>query len=280
MTLFLVHGGRLLRVFAVLFFYLFFVFVFGLVGLLFNLHYGFFVGIALAIIVLAIIFKYGEKFILLFAKARYVSDDENLVNQVKNFCTHLDIDEIKVYWSNVYFNNVYFVNSFWGTPSIIVGKEVYKQLSKNELNSLIYATILRIKSQESKYRSSINLVTLCLFWWVFLISNQFSKTQFKSITNVFLYPAFYLKKIFYQRADDTEYFDSKVFRHELLKRDYISALFKVNKMVLPRPLSIGAFVLNGLSHTFNVSDDVLFYILIQNETPIEDRIKQLSGKLQ
>lgn len=269
-----------LKVVSLIIFYLFFVIVCSLTGLLFNLHEGAFVGVGLAILFLLFIFKYGEKIILLLSMARYITDDENLVNQIKNFCTHLEMKEIKVYWSNVYFNNVYFVNSYFGTPSIIIGKEVYNNLTKNELNSLIYATLLRIKSQDSKNRSMVNLITLCLFWWVFWLDKVTQKIDNHEVVKVFLYPAFYIRSRIYNIGETISDFDSEIFKHENLQRDYISALFKINKYETCLPLSVGAFVLTGLSHTYNTSNNPLLNIVICKEEPIEERVKTIAGNLR
>lgn len=268
-----------MKTFSVILFYIFFIIICSLTGLLFDLHEGAIIGAVLAVIVLLIIFKYGEKFILLFAKARYITDDEQLVDQLKNFCTHLGVSEIKVYWSNVYYNNVYYVNSYMGTPSIIIGKEVYNQLTKNELASLLYATLLRLKTKDSKHKSIVNLITLFLFWWVFLIVKYTKNKTLKEVFETFLYPAFFIRSYIYSNPKEVEVFDNAIFMHENLKRDYISAIFKINKMPMCLPLSVGSFSLSGLSHTYNNSDEPFLYSLIQNEMPIEERVKIATDKL-
>lgn len=268
-----------LKLLSVIIFYLFFIILCGSTGLLFDLHFGFIVGVTFATILLLVIFKYGEKFILLMAKARYITDDEHLINNIKNLCTHLEVPEIKVYWSHVYYNNVYYVNSYWGTPSIIIGKEVFNQLTKNELTSLVYATLLRIKNNDSKHRSTVNLITLFLFWWVFYFANKLSKSNFKNLIKVFLFPAFYIKSFIYKYFENHQYFDREIFKHESLKRDYIAAIFKINKLNLCLPYSAGALLLSGLSHTQNESNDVFMDLILESEVPIELRLKSITGNL-
>jgi hypothetical protein len=92
------------------------------------------------VLLIAFYSKWGEKLVLVFARARYVSDDEILINQVKNFCVHLNIFEVKVYWSSSFVNNVYYTDSYFGKPALIIGKHIYQQFTRNELNSLIYAS--------------------------------------------------------------------------------------------------------------------------------------------
>jgi hypothetical protein len=223
------------------------------------------------------IFKYGEKIILLLSKARYVTDDEKLINQIRNFCTHLEVLEVKVYWSHIFYNNIYYVNSYWGTPSIIIGKEVYNSLTKTELNSLIYATILRIKSDESKHRSTINILTLILFWWVFYFNNFLKNHNF---LQHLLYPAFFMRKIIYSKSEDSNYFDKEIYKYDNLKREYVSALFKVSKFHLCNPFSVGSFVLSGLSHSTNYSEEMFMNILFHNEASIEERIRYITSNLK
>jgi len=269
-----------LRSLVVWFFYLCFIVLFALLGLLFDLHSGAIFGAVVAIAFLVFVFKYGEKIILLLAKARYVSDDDKLVNQVKNFCTHLEINEVKVYWSHTYYNNIYYVNSYWGTPSIIIGKESYNLLSRNELNSLIYTNILRAISSEAKHRTTINVLTFIVFSWVFFVQNLFENEHLKQFSNYFLYPAFYLKAKFFKQAEKSEVFENQMINNEFLRRDYISAIFKISKLPVCKSLSAGAFVLSGLSHTNNVGTDLLYSSLLDDSRDIESRVRELTSSLK
>jgi hypothetical protein len=271
----------LLRKLEVVSFYIFFILATALIGLLFDLHDGALIGLLFSVLVLAFFFKYSEKIVLLLSKARYITDDEELVNQVKNFCTHLGIKEIKLYWSGVYVNNIYFVNSYGGTASIIIGKSVYLNLSKNEINSLLYATLLRIKTAESKHRTIINVVVLLLFSWVFIVHRLINKERkIKGFIRYYLYPAFYIKNLFYMRAESSDYFDELVFINSFLKRDYVSAIFKVSKLESLYPLSAGAFVLSGLTHVKNFQGDFVSYVLFAAEKTIETRAHSLVSKLE
>ncbi len=271
----------LLRKLEVVSFYIFFILVLALIGLLFDLHDGALVGLVVSLFILGFFFKYSEKIVLLLSKARYITDDEELVNQVKNICTYLGIKEIKLYWSGVFVNNIYFVNSYGGTASIIIGKSVYYELTKNEVNSLLYATLLRIKTAESKHRTIINVVVLLLFSWVFIFHRLINKEgRLKGLIRYYLYPAFYVKNLFYMRAENSDYFDELVFKNSFLKRDYVSAIFKVSKFEDLYPLSVGAFVLSGLTHVKNSQSDFISYVLFSSDKTIEKRTQSLVSKLE
>jgi len=115
---------------------------------------------------------------------------------------------------------------------------------------------------------------------VFAFESMIKSKVYKRYVTIFLYPAFYIKSVFFKKRDDTAFFDSEIFKLESLKRDYVSALFKINKMEVCHPTSMGTFVLSGLSHSYNSTNDALFYLLIQNEMPIEQRIKLITGNLK
>jgi hypothetical protein len=238
------------------------------------LHWGLFFGLGLAILFFIVFSFWGEKLILIFAKARYVTDDEILINQMKNFCCHFEIPEVKIYWSNVFVNNLYYTNSYFGKPAIIIGKNIYKTFSRNELNSLIYASLLRLKSNEAKHRTVASLIFLTLYSPVYLLRSTIRHKTAVTILNIFLYPAYFLKSKLYEKEETVLSFDQEVGAFEGLRKDYISALFKVNHLAVCSESSIGGLLMNELNHVKNATDDVLNYLLIQNVS-IETRVKAL-----
>ena len=69
-------------------------------------------------------------------------------------------------------------------------------------------------------------------------------------------------------------------KNEFLKRDYISAIFKISKLTVCKPLSAGAFVLSGLSHTENQGADLIYSSLLENDKDIETRTRELTSSLK
>jgi len=259
--------------------YLFFIFfiyflTFGLMGLLFDLHYGLPFGLLLALFIFFIISFWGEKIILIFAKARYITDDAILINQVQNLCCHNELPEIKLYWSNVFVNNFYYTNSYFGKPSLIIGSNVYKTFTRKELNSLIYASLLKLKSNEAKHRTVAGLIFLILYSPVYILRSLSGNKSTKSVLNIFLYPAYFLKSKLYENEDLVFSFDQKVGKMDGLKKDYISALFKVNHLPACSERSIGGMLVNELSHVKNQTKDVFNYLLIEHVS-VDARVKAL-----
>ena len=245
---------------------------FGLIGLLFDLHLGFLVGLSLAVFLLILFSLLGEKIVLIFAKARYVTDDEILINQVKNFCSQSELAEVKVYWSNIFVNNVYYVNSYFGNPSLVIGKNIYKSFTRNELNSLIYASVLKLKSNESKHRTIASLIFFILYFPIYFLRLFVTNQKLANRTTVFLYPAYYLKSKLYEVPKDV--FDSKVAKLEGLRKDYSAALFKIYQLPVCSEASVGGLMMNELNHVKNKTSDVLVSLLI-NHVEVEERVKRL-----
>lgn len=241
-----------------------------------NLSYGLSIGIFLGFLILAFFAKWGEKLVLVFSKARYVTDDETLVNQVKNFSVHLNIPEVKIYWSNTFVNNVYYTDSYMGKPALVIGKHIYQQFTRNELNGLIYASLLKIKSGEAKTRTMVSLIFFILYSPVYLMRSFFTSESNRKNLELFFYPAFSVKTLMYESEKNVIGFDLEVGKMTGLKRDYIAALFKITQLPSFYEKSAGALVMAELTHAKNESDDVLGSLLFKN-VDVKSRMKALSS---
>jgi hypothetical protein len=242
---------------------------------LFNLSYGLFSGIGFAILILVLLSKWGEKLVLIFSKARYVTEDEALINQVKNFCVHLNVNEVKIYWSSTFVNNVYYTDSFFGKPALIIGKNIYQQFSRNELNSLLYASLLKVKSGEAKTRTMVSLIILVLYSPVYLARAMFNSYKARKKFEIFFYPAFSLKMMMYENEKNMIIFDQEVAHMAGLKKDYLAALFKISRLPSFNERNIGALVVAELAHAKNETEDVIGNILFKT-VDIKVRMKALS----
>jgi len=257
-----------------LFIVILFLLSFALIGILFNLIYGLWYGVGVALLLLIAFVKWGEKIVLIFARARYVTDDESLVNQVKNFCCHLSMPEVKVYWSNIFINNLYYTDSRLGDPALIIGKNLYRTFSRNELNSLIYASLLRIKTGEARNRTMTTLIFFILYSPTYLIHRLLPSRLAKGV-RFFLYPAFVLKSRMYENEKELQFFDQRVGQMSGLKKDYIAALFKTASLPAINELSIGSMILGDLSLAKNQTSDPLADLMV-NRIDVKQRIKLLS----
>ena len=260
-----------------LFIYLLFTIVLGIVGLFFSLEYGHVIGIALGLALLLVTIFWGEKIILIFLRARYVGENEDLINQVRNFCLHLKVDEVKIYWSGLFVNNVYFTSSFFGTPAIIIGKNVYKSFQRNELNALIYASLLKIKKKEA---AEMTMSSVSLFFWmlpIHLLYLKFKSPQVRKIMTTLYFPLTYLRRAVYFKEKDVLHFDQEVVNFKGLSKDYSSAIFKLS--MLPKVLDheLSSFLVEEMVLVDNQEQDSIKASLFQS-TNINLRLKTLGTK--
>ena len=249
---------------------------FAFLGLLFDLTNGLWLGALIAVLIIVFFSKWGEKLVLISAKARYVTDDETLVNQVKNFCCHLNISEVKIYWSNAFINNVYYTDSFFGKPALVIGKNIYNEFSRNELNSLIYASLLKIRSGEARNRTMVSLIFTGFYSPVYVLRSCFKSPQIRQNLDLFFYPAFSLKSKMYENEKAVLNFDAEVAQMTGLKKDYMAALFKTTYLHSFNERTVGSLVLTELSHTKNITEDVLANLLFKT-VDIKDRMRALSS---
>ncbi len=206
-----------------------------------------------------------------------MTDDELLINQVKNFCCHLTIKEVKIYWSNTFVNNVYYTDSYFGKPALIIGKNIYSEFSRNELNSLIYASLLRVRSGEARNRTLISLLFLVLYSPVYIMRSFFKSYRYSRSFEIFFYPAFSLKSMMYEKEKDVLIFDAEVGKMLGLRKDYVAALFKISHLSSFYENSVGGLVMAELSHAKNSSQDVINNILFE-KVDIKKRMKALGSK--
>jgi hypothetical protein len=95
-----------------------------------------------------------------------------------------------------------------------------------------------------------------------------------SVLSFFLYPAYFLQSKFYENEKIALSFDQEVGRLDGLRKDYISALFKVSHLSACSESSIGAMLMNELNHVKNQTDDVFNHLLIDHVS-IECRVRAL-----
>lgn len=245
-------------------------------GLFFSLKYGIWAGMALATIILIILMNWGDKVVLVLLKARYIGDDENLVNHVKNLCCHLKVGNVKIYWSNVFVNNIYYTDSRFGAPSIIIGKNLYKELSRNELVSLLNASLMKIKNKEAQTKTLSSILFALLYSPVLTVVYLCRKTRMKSVTQVFLYPVLYLKSFCYEKEDAILAFDSKVTEFDGLKKEYLSAIFKISAKSEIFESTITSLIVNELTHIKNKNTDIISSTIL-NRVDTMVRIKNLNS---
>ena len=167
-------------------------------------------------------------------------------------------------------------DSFFGKPVLIIGKNIYYQFSRNELNSLIYASLLKIKFGEAKGRTIVSLIFFILYSPVYLLRSSLSSFRNYKNLEIFFYPAFSIKTMMYEKEKSVIHFDSEVGKMIGLRKDYIAALFKISNLPSFNERTAGSLVMAELVHAKNETDDVLGNLLFKT-VDIKTRMKALSS---
>ena len=94
--------------------------------------------------------------------------------------------------------------------------------------------------------------------------------------SAFLYPAFFIKQLVYEKAADVLSFDSEVANLDGFKKDYLSALYKVSTMNEIKEFDLSTLFISELVHVQNEKADVLRRS-IDRTVSLEARIKNLNS---
>lgn len=236
-------------------------------------------------VLLIVFLRWADKVILIFTFARYVNADEALISRVQNLCTLLKISGVNVYWSDVFKSNVYFASSYWGKSSIVIGRDVYRNFSANELISLIYASLLRIKSNEAKRRTLVAVLLAAYYAPVYAVRfalgrsfHDFDRGNY--FFKIFSYMIISFKLRLYAHNKELIVFDQKVAQFYNLRKDYLSAIYKLGHLSLnAKGMFVGELLITGLCHAQNSYNEVIGNILLK-KSDLDLRVRALNNNSQ
>ncbi len=246
-----------------------------LVGYFFSAYRGIIVGLILSLMILMMIFYFGEKIILATTKASYEKNDE-LVQLIKNLSYKLDLMNVKVYTTHVFANNLYYCQSLYGTPSIIIGKNLFQKLTDKELEAGLWATLKYIRSNESIYRTIFNLLLMNFYFPIFMILSLFKREHQKAFFEVFYLPVYYLKAILFRNSSATFKIDREMAQSNEYFQPYKSFLYKISKTQHKGASDFSDFIMQYMNIIENKDNKILKNIIGQGIS-IEARIAKSLG---
>lgn len=244
------------------------------VGLFCSLRWTWLIALIIMSVVFGVLAKYADKIVLIILQARYMTDDGRLINQIKNLSLHLKIDSVKIYKTARYANNIYYTDSFLGTPSIVIGKNLIDKLSPNEVVCLINACLIKVKTGMAGQVTLANLLFALNLLPIFILYKFLKTTRLKNALDFLVYPAYRIQTLFEGKAEDQIQFDSLVSEMQSLKKDYLAALFKVSSLEMLHLEEISTFIINDLTLVHNRPSDALAS-LIYNDEILKVRLEQL-----
>ncbi len=132
--------------------------------------------IVCAIFIILIFFH--DKILLNFFSARRLQAGGYSCEIITNFSFRAMIHKPQLYFSKRYPNNLYIVDSFFFGPSIVIGENVSKELSSNELSSVLAVAINQIARGNNKFKS-ILFSLIIIFYIPFWLKYFFRETQLR-----------------------------------------------------------------------------------------------------
>jgi hypothetical protein len=209
---------------------------FSAIGLLLIPGTGELYGFGFSIFVLIIIMFCADKFILGIVHAKKTHVPHRFKEVAANYACRFGVNKINVYSSQLYVNNIYFTNSTFGTPSLIIGRNLFSSISDEELEVLIVAALWRIKAGDAGFRTIASLILSLYSLPLLLIKNKSGKLA--SVINYFIFPLNLIKFIIFKTKSSEILSDHKIFKLGSSKEAFSSAIYKVSLM---ENKQIGAF---------------------------------------
>jgi hypothetical protein len=203
-----------LRVIILFFIFLFIPLIFLITGSIFEAPALVFLGVLINLILILIAAK-----ILLFSlpisKSRVPEWADSFI---RNTCFKLGVKKYGIFTSKG--KNIYALDTFIGMPRVIIGDEFFDFFSKDECESLIFASFLRIQSKDSRFRS-YSSVLINIFFLPFLkIPSQNIKISFLSFRHL-------IRSYLFKNKIELQSFDKKLGNYRI---PFASALFKLKML--------------------------------------------------
>lgn len=202
--------------------FLFFIFIF--IPLIFLITGSIFevpVLVYLGILVNFLLILFSDKILLICFPINKPKVPEWADSFIKNTCFKLGIKKYGIFISKG--KNIYTLDTFIGMPRVIIGDEFFNFFSKDECESLIFASFLRIQNKDSRFRT-YSSVLINIFFLPFLkIPSQNIKISFLSFRH-------FIRSYLFKNKIELQSFDEKL---GIYRIPFASALFKL-KMVSDR----------------------------------------------
>lgn len=248
-------------------FSLFFLFlgigVFGSIGFLSASHYGKILGLSVGCVFFLISALMGDKILLALIEAFPLDSKSELTSIIKNFSCHLKIDKISLFHSVKYGNNIYLFDSYWGPPSLIIGDEVMKGLSKSELKAILYEALITVRKGEGKLRNLINVALAPFYLPLLLIphKNESERRKFwRCLVNFYFFPIASLKSYLFKIKRNS--WHQRAHR----QKDLLSALFKIGQLNASGRGGLIGTIMNDLAITENETSELMFQLIKKTES--------------
>lgn len=158
---------------------------------------------------------FADKIILAFLPINKSNIPEWAESFIRNTCFKLGIKKYGVLVTKG--KNIYAIDTFIGMPRVIIGEDFFQFFSKDECESLLFASFLRIQNKDSRFRT-YSSVLINIFFLPFL------KIPSQNIKIIFLSFRHLIRGYFFKNKMELQSFDKRLGSYRI---SFASALFKL-----------------------------------------------------
>lgn len=174
------------------------------------------IALLVGVIISALMLLFSDRILLSFFQIRKANIPEWANSFIKNISFKFGIKKYRVLISKG--KNIYSLDSFFGVPRLIIGDNFFEFFSKEECQALIFASFLRIKNKESRFRTNSSFL-INIFFLPFL------KIPFHALKISFVSFRYLIRAYIYKNEVELKRFDKSLGIHRI---PFASALFKLN----------------------------------------------------
>ena len=140
---------------------------------------------------LLIIYFWGDRIILAIVKAQklprtQIDDHESYKSEIENIACLMGLTQIKIYRAKTLPSNIYLLKGIHNSSCIIIGGDPFEHLSEQEIQVLIYFSILKIK------RLNLRFIQGCNFFFFIVNLPAMLLKNFKPLNIINLMIVFFL----------------------------------------------------------------------------------------
>lgn len=220
-----------LRIFAFILLIIFWFAPWVILGMFFWPLHGELYGLAVGAFLLLLAVLLSDNLMIFFTNPRRIGEKEKMMDFVKNLSFRMGIDKVGIYSTSRLPNNIYVMDNVFSRPRIIIGEGLINLLSYDELNSLIYYALFRVKSREAIFRTLVNFLLTVMFLPVLIFEKDDGRKSFLATLRFFLLsPLFFTKVFFFKRERNLQEEDQKFLQESGLRVPFASAIFKIGQL--------------------------------------------------
>jgi hypothetical protein len=227
-------------------------------GILVLPIYGKLIGFSIGAFFLLLFILIGDKLFLMMMDAKKVDGSHYVLDYLRNISCRLEIGESELYFSNRELNNIFCTSNMFGKSIVVIGKNLEKKISSNEMKALLFLALYRNREGDSRYKTVISLIVALLSWPLYLPFEKIMGGHFiLSFINFFVYPMITIKRKFFRNKSLIFHYDQVVVRKLDARRELSSAINKLmNIEQYYSPFNLNSIVYD-LALVDNYTNDVL-----------------------